>query len=266
MILVSCLVLLACGGSSSDSDNDPVSGDLCNIVGANPKVINGVPCDGLNQASVVRVALLARKGDEQLAFAVCSGTMITPRNVLTAAHCFPATVGGLPVIGYGVIVGPADDLRYVDGVSRSIAPGYTSTPGLDRQDAAVITLAESPGVGTMPVSVGVEPDIGDEVFVYGYGQTEIGDPDSATFDDLVAGKMEVQDIDRFFIYSEFTSSSSNVCNGDSGGPMVWRGPNGYAIVGVVSSGTSEDCDKGDLTAFTNLASNALNSWLAPFLN
>jgi S1-C subfamily serine protease len=70
--------------------------------------------------------------------------------------------------------------------------------------------------------------------------------------------MVVGDVTQNHIFSAFDGSGVNVCFGDSGGPMLNSSGD---VVGIVSAGSNESCDQGDVTTFTNLNGSKIRDWL-----
>ncbi|NLF25304.1 MAG: trypsin-like serine protease, partial [Deltaproteobacteria bacterium] len=101
--------------------------------------------------------------------------------------------------------------------------------------------------------------VGEPGFVYGYGVRKPGE--DADFFTLEAGTMTVKNVTPNHIFVEFSGSGVNVCNGDSGGPLIVEVDGQPATAGVVSQGTTEQCTAGDVTTFTNLQSPNVLQWL-----
>ena len=253
MVLVLTASLTACGGGS-ETGNDT---NACNIIGLNPKVINGTTCEETLNSSVVRLVKLDDAGNVQSVF--CTGVMIAPRTVLTAAHCAGA-------FGSGNIVVIAGDVGNTRGslVTRvSIAPGFSS--GVDNRlfnDAMVLGIADDLAIPVMPILLSRGVEIGEPGYVFGYGRTVIGDqanPEQGL--DLQGGTMSVIEVTPNHIFV-FFDGNVNVCNGDSGGPLIVSVNGQPAVAGIVSSGSIPGCAEGDVTTFTNLQSPSVLPWLA----
>jgi secreted trypsin-like serine protease len=92
------------------------------------------------------MAFVAYRDASTNSYAICSGTVVSPNVVLTAAHCaVDATTGAtLDPAGYAIVTGSlgwSDPMhRQVTGVSRVIvSPAYDSTTM--RSDAALLVLS-----------------------------------------------------------------------------------------------------------------------------
>ena len=168
----------------------------------------------------------------------CSGTFISSSVVLTAKHCvqLAGNEAKYPTSIVSIGVGPnfADTVDYrarrIDTTPGVYLSNSTLT-GLIGEDVATITIhpdrvGNFPDVTPIAVHRGdANALVGEEVTFIGYGNTPMGT--SGT-------KLEttglVSRVDAGVLYS-----SMNICEGDSGGPMILEGAP-REIVGVASFG------------------------------
>lgn len=158
----------------------------------------------------------------------CTGTVIAPRKVVTAAHCLDEVVPSEFTFVLGAnAFSPEKVLKVASGKQH---------PNWDGQgnDIALITLAQDAPVTPMEVLKKMDDTfIGKSLFFVGYGvnnglnQTGEGSKRAVS--------IPVTKVDpTSFAYA---GAGKNTCNGDSGGPAFYQDASGkYLVAGVTSYG------------------------------
>lgn len=144
---------------------------------------------------------------------VCTGVAIGPRHVVTAKHCYS---------GARFILAAAKRIRIAGASQR--AAGIRV-----RGDAIVLTLAENlpPEITALPVGAGEGPFI-----AAGYGTSVEAQRNLGA--SLQEATLVPVQRNTLVDPTRDGAISSSACYGDSGGPVVRRGPAGFVLVGIIT--------------------------------
>jgi uncharacterized protein (TIGR03382 family) len=149
----------------------------------------------------------------------CTGTLVAPRVIVTAAHCLPpnydVTASSIRVF-FGDQIGGAGDSLAIDDVY--VHPDWNKD--VIPNDLGIVALTEDAAVEPVEM-LGPKESIrsGETVTVVGFGITGSDAADNGT---KRKGTAEVEDVDASTLY--LGRNPELTCNGDSGGPLfVSRG-------------------------------------------
>lgn len=165
----------------------------------------------------------------------CTGTLVAPKTVLTAAHCINAYgQGNFYVVGTGANMA---SLSKVVQVAQQIRHGSYNGSSFD---FGILRLSQ-PMTGVEPIAMNETPlttaHVGLPIRHVGFGITNPNGSGGGTKREVTYNVREVR---RYTV--ESGASGRQTCQGDSGGPgfMVLPGSARESLVGVVSYG-DQDC-------------------------
>ncbi|MCU0957293.1 MAG: trypsin-like serine protease [Hydrogenophaga sp.] len=229
------VVLSACGGGGGGGDRPSSPSARCGTLGLTPKIVNGTECAYSPSSPVVPVLIQNRAGQVGL----CSGTVLSPTRILTAAHCIAADTRriGIPVLLSNGTTADVLASRWV------LHPGFRVQSDGFYNDAAVVTLSGPLPNPNMALLISDPAAVGQSVFIAGWGEPVY---------DIVAGNATLSIVNSAHVGYAYSGRDSNTCRGDSGGPLYRNIGGRMGLLGITSTGTAPTCGANDLALFTNI--------------
>ena len=207
--------------------------------------------------ALVFVAYLIPNGKEEAI--VCTGTVIAPRIVLTAAHCLREPGVRFEVANFRVVTGvvdwKAEDRRIVD-VTRMVSyPGYH--PDTGQGDAALLELATPAGVAPMPIAGRRFWAEGTAAEIAGWGRVQIAQHDNHLLhraETTILGSRRCREeggLSGQVCAEDSPPRKATTCFGDSGGPLLSHRPGDGELVeiGIVHGG--QNCNPKYASTYTS---------------
>jgi trypsin len=230
----------------------------------------------------------------------CTGTLVTPTHVVTAAHCSslaPGGVANVPIgqpgqlieVSIGAHATPSGSLTGYESdgeqhVARSVsvAPGWAGL-GSVSSDAAVIELPRPSAKTPVKIASAAERSLwtaGTMATIAGFGVTESGgeqpdvlqEAEVPITPDAVAAEAYpylIEGVDPVFggfesrtqVAAGFPEGGVDTCQGDSGGPLLAPAADGFRLVGDTSYGNG-CAEPGFPGVYGRVADDTLREWIA----
>lgn len=235
VVCVALLMFAACGGGGGGQSPTPTSpapipaADACNALGARApssgtSILNGADC-----TSPSPVVLMNMRAADGTVLGACSGTLITRRDILTAAHCLDEGVGVVRVwLGSGA---------EIITTSFEIYPDYRfNGSGVD---VGIVRLSEDLPRNPVPILTGRDGFAGETAIIVGWGRDQNNSSHT-----LRAGSTRISRLADGYLETLYAPPSSSVCSGDSGGPILLSQGGAWAIAGITSATSANVCNTG----------------------
>ncbi len=249
---------LGAGCTLVEDGEDIATGESQAAVGGGLPIVGGTPT-----TEYPAVAFLYSEFSDTDAAQLCGGTLITPRVILTAAHCVEFPGGGperyLAYFG-STVLDDTDPVGFepIEITKYEYHPNWNIDDLEGGHDIGLVLLAR-PVEGIAPMRINRQPLeglIGQDVHLVGWGRTTGEGEDFGLKREATSALTRANTL-----LIEYGSATANTCQGDSGGPNFMTIDGVEVIAGITSYGSVGCNEYGVGTRVDHFAT----SYIEPFV-
>jgi secreted trypsin-like serine protease len=276
LVLALAVLAAGCGSDQEPAQAPATSGLARNVANVSFTPIVGGTVPSVREWPWAAHLLFAAETEAGLrAHGTCTGSLIAPTVVLTAAHCVTDGTTGELVVEPDLTFVTLGRHRLGDASGEQLPVERITVhqgwePKSFRNDLALLTLARP--AGSRPIELADADDSAEYGTAVGWGTTQMGGPAS---DRLFAVQLPIVAHERCDLRYSRTDvdydpklnvcaggeGGRDTCQGDSGGPlMVPDGAGGWKLLGVTSYG--DGCALPDVPGvYAWVGGDALGGWI-----
>jgi secreted trypsin-like serine protease len=186
----------------------------------------------------------------------CTGSLVAPAWVVTAAHCL-ASFRRASDVTVRVASQDRNGGGFASVADQLLIPNGFDPGGQTKQDYALVRLRSEAGQQTVPIA-SEAPGLGASVRLLGWGQTtptkgaDYGSDQLKELDVSVVDGSRCGAMDGATEFCVLGPAGQSPCFGDSGGPALIGTGGGWVLAGDTSRGPNP-CANGRGTVYTSLA-------------